>query len=150
FDARPWAIAIVAVVGITLACWVPFIRGLTYSVRQMTEGAERISKGQFDLKLSTARNDEIGQLSDALNRMANQLSGFVYGQKRFLGDISHELSAPLARLNATLGILEERASGPLTRYVEGARSETDHMSGLVHELLHFTKAGLATVAPERR
>jgi two-component system sensor histidine kinase CpxA len=149
FDVRPWIIGSLLVFAITVACWFPFIRSMTRSIRQMTAGAEQIAQGRFDVRLPTARGDEIGQLSDALNRMANQLNGLVYGQKRFLGDVAHELSAPLARLNVSLEILQERVEGPGTRYVEGALSETGHMSQLVHELLHFSKAGLAVAPPER-
>jgi len=148
-DIRPWVIGGLLVLAITVACWFPFIRSMTHSIREMKAGAEQISQGNFNVRLPTSRGDEIGQLSDALNRMAIQLNGLVYGQKRFLGDVAHELSAPLARLNVSLEILQERAAAPAARYVEGAQSETNHMSELVHELLHFSKAGLAEAPPER-
>ena len=72
----------------------------------------RIAQGDFENHLPENRRDEIGQLSVSINRMAERLSGFVTGQKRFLGDIAHELSAPIARIQFALGILEQRASEP--------------------------------------
>jgi two-component system sensor histidine kinase CpxA len=75
--------------------------------------------------------------------MAGRLSGFVTGQKRFLGDIAHELSAPIARIQFALGILDQRAREDQREAVEDLREEIGHMSGLVGELLSFSKAGLA-------
>ena len=144
FDPAPWAAGVLAVSAITLLCWIPLIRGLTSSVRNITAGAERIAAGKFDGRISASRRDEIGQLSDALNRMAAQLSGFVNGQKRFLGDVAHELSAPVARAQVTVAILEDRATDGQRGYIDGLKEEVQHMAGLVTELLHFSKAGLVT------
>ncbi len=148
FDLRPWIFALILLGTVTFTCWAPFIRSLTRSVQEMKAGAEMISCGLFNVNLPITRSDEIGQLSEALNRMAQQLSGFVHGQKRFLGDIAHELSAPLARVQAQMGILEERVPQPLTRYVEGMGAEVTHMSTLVHDLLQFSRAGLAAEPPK--
>jgi two-component system sensor histidine kinase CpxA len=74
--------------------------------------------------------------------MAHRLTGFVHGQKRFLGDIAHELCSPIARIQLALGILEQRADERQKSYVEDVREEVQHMSQLVNELLSFSKAEL--------
>ncbi len=141
FDWRPWLACLAGLAAITLACWIPFIRGLTRSVRQITVAAEQIAEGRFDVKTNVHRRDEIGHLSDALHRMAAQLSGFVTGQKRFLGDIAHELCAPISRAQMAVGILEERAEPSQKRHVDTVQEEVAQMSALVNELLQFSKAG---------
>ena len=98
-----------------------------------------MAHGQFDVRVETNRKDEIGHLGEALNQMAAQLKGFVYGQKRFLGDIAHELSAPLARSQMAMELLSRQTS---SGYAESVKEEVQHMSELVNELLHFSKAGL--------
>jgi two-component system sensor histidine kinase CpxA len=144
FDSRPWLAGLAAIAGITLLCWLPLIRGLTGSVRKITGVAGQIAEGHFDVQTGIHRRDEIGQLNDAIQRMATQLSGFVNGQRRFLGDIAHELCAPLARTRVALGVLEERAEPAHKQYVETVHEEVEHMSGLVNELLQFSKAALAS------
>ena len=64
------------------------------------------------------------------------------GQKRFIGDIAHELGSPLARMQFATSILEERAGKDLAPAVADVREEVQHMSELVSELLAFTRAGL--------
>ncbi len=147
FDSRPWLACLAAIAAITVFCWIPLIRGLTRSVGQITAAAGQIAEGRFDVKTGVHRGDEIGQLNDAIHRMAAQLSGFVTGQRRFLGDIAHELCAPIARTRVALGVLEERAEPAQKQYVETADEEMEHMSGLVNELLQFSKAGLSAQGP---
>ena len=80
--------------------------------------------------------------------MAARLSGFVHGQRRFLGDISHELNSPLARMNFALTILEDRVDEKNRAYVADVKEEVELMSKLVSELLVYSKAGIKTAAAE--
>jgi two-component system sensor histidine kinase CpxA len=142
FHASPWLFWGLVFLAITLLCWIPFIRGLTSSIHKLTAAAGQIAEGNFQVQITTRRTDEIADLGHALTRMATQLNGFVHGQKRFLGDIAHELSAPISRTQAAVSILEERAEAPMQKYVAMLREEVDHISTLVNELLHFSKSSL--------
>jgi two-component system sensor histidine kinase CpxA len=122
--------------------WVPFVRGLTRSIGELTGATERIAEGQFDIQVRARRRDELGRLGHAVNRLAGRLGGFVTGQKRFLADVAHELCSPLARLQVALGILEERADERQRNCVEDLRAEAQEMSRLANELLSLSKAGL--------
>jgi two-component system sensor histidine kinase CpxA len=108
----------------------------------MTLATGRIAEGHFATRVSHRRNDELGILGEAINRMAARLEGFVGGQKRFLGDVSHELCSPLARIQVALGILEQHADERQRAYVQDVREEVEQMSSLVNELLSFSRAGL--------
>ena len=74
--------------------------------------------------------------------MATRLDTHMTGQKRFLGDVAHELCSPLARLQMATGILADQAPKDLQETVADVREEVQQMSALVNELLAFTKAGL--------
>lgn len=113
---------------------------ITYPLARMTEATERIALGDFDVKLDEKRMDEIGRLGKAINHMASRLSRFVTGQKRFLGDIAHELASPIARAQLALGILENKARERDREYVADAIEEIHHMSDIVSELLSFSRA----------
>jgi two-component system, OmpR family, sensor histidine kinase CpxA len=139
FDFKPWLAVAGAVVLIFVLCWVPFIRGMTRAVREMSRVTAHIAEGQFDQQLPEDRRDELGVLASGINQMSRRLSGFVNGQKRFLGDIAHELCAPIARIQFALGILEHRAEDGT---VDDLREEVRQMSSLVAELLSFSKAGM--------
>jgi len=130
------------VILVSVAVWLPFIRGMTRSISQMTQAAGQIAEGRFEVHLADQRRDEIGQLGEAINRMASRLSGFVNGQKRFLSGIAHELCTPIATIQSGLGNLERRAGEHQRAAVADLQEEIEHMSALVNELLSFSRAGM--------
>lgn len=142
FDYTPWLFVAGGVVIFSVLFWLPFVRGITRTISQMTRATEEIAEGRFNGRVAEHRRDELGSLAVAINRMAARLAGFVTGQKRFLGDTAHELCAPIARMQMALGILEQRADEKQKPYVNDAREELQQISGLVNELLSFSKAGL--------
>lgn len=140
FDYVPWLWAGGAVLVISILWWLPFVGGITRAVSQMTRATEQIAEGRFDVNAPERRRDELGRLGAAINRMAARLGGFVAGQKRFLGDASHELCSPIARIQVALGILEQRADPKQKPYLDDLHDEIQQMSQLVNELLSFSKA----------
>lgn len=144
FDPTPWVIVGFGALLFSVLFWLPLVRGVTRSLSQMTRATEQISEGRFEARVDERRGDELGRLGQAINGMAARLSGFVTGQKRFLGDTAHELCSPLARIQVALGILEQRADAKQMAYVNDLREEVEQMSRLVNELLSFSKAGMTS------
>ncbi len=144
FDLTPWLAIGGAAILLTALLWLPLALGINRSISQMTKATERIAEGQFDVRLNERRRDELGALGHAINQMAGRLAGLVGGQKRFLGDVAHELCSPLAKLRVALGILDQRASDQDRQYVTQADDEAGRMAELVNELLSFSKAALGS------
>jgi two-component system sensor histidine kinase CpxA len=142
FDWRLWVGAVAGVIAVSVLCWLPFIRGLTCSIAGLDRATKSMAQGDFDVQVAHRRRDELGDLGEQINRLGTQLGSFVRNQKRFLGDIAHELCAPIARIQFALGILEQKAEDSLRPHVAVLHDEVQEMSGLVNELLQFSKAGL--------
>jgi len=149
FDPKPWLLGGLGLLASSALLWWPFVRSLTRSLAQMRRATERVALGDFAVRVDDRRGDELGQLGGAINAMTGRLEGFVHGQKRFLGDIAHELCSPLARMEMALGILEHRTPPALQERVCDVREEVREMSSLVNELLAFSKAGLQGSATAR-
>jgi len=142
FDYTPWIIGGIVAILFSGLFWFPLVRGITRDVSLMNRATEKIADGRFDARLLIRRGDELGALSDSINQLAARLGGFVTGQKRFLGDIAHELCSPIARIQVALSILEQRADPKQADYLADLREEVEQMSRLVNELLSFSKASL--------
>ena len=123
--------------------WLPFVHRVTKRLRLMTEGAERISEGDFQVNVASSRGDEIGRLSRVIQRMSSRLGVLVDGQKRFLGDTAHELCSPLVRIRMGLGVLEQGLDGASRERLQAVEEEVGELARLVDELLAFSKALLA-------
>jgi len=137
FNPTPYIILASVIVGFSILFWLPFVGGITRSVRQMTAAAEEIAEERFETRVDDRRSDELGRLGAAINHLASRLSGFVGGQKRFLGDILHELNSPLARMQFALSILEDRVDENNLAYVADVKEEVELMSKLVCELITY-------------
>lgn len=141
-NLETWLLAGAAVLALSILFWLPLVRSITHHLRAMTRATERIAEGKFETRVATNRRDELGRLGESVNTMAARLDTLVNGQKRFLGDVAHELGSPLARLQVATEILESRADASLREQVSDVREEVQHMAELVNELLAFTKAGM--------
>lgn len=137
-----WLLAGGGVLALSVLFWLPLVRSITRSIGQLTKATEQIAEGRFETRVTTSRSDELGQLGDSVNRMATRLDAHMHGQKRFLGDVAHELCSPIARLQLATGILSEQAPDQLKPALGDIRDEVQQMGTLVNELLAFTKSGL--------
>ncbi len=140
FDPLPWMVVAAAVIFISVLFWLPLIRSITKPLERMTRAAEEIAKGNFKVAIRERRADEIGRLAATISHMTARLAAFVKGQKRFLGDVSHELGSPVARIQFGLGVLEQRLEGANRERVQDVMEDVDHMAALISELLAFSRA----------
>jgi two-component system, OmpR family, sensor histidine kinase CpxA len=144
FDPKPWLYAGAGVLLISGLLWVPVAFSLTRSLLRIRTATSRIAEGDFAVSVPDAnRGDELGELGRSVNQMAQRLEGYVTGQKRFLGDVAHELCSPIARMQASVGILQQvKADEKQTRYHDKLAKELQHMGALVGTLLSFSKSRL--------
>jgi two-component system sensor histidine kinase CpxA len=151
FDPLPWILVAAVTILISVLLWIPMVRHITRPLARMTVATEEIAKGRFDVSIHEPRADELGRLARAITHMTSRLSAFVKGQKRFFGDVAHELGSPIARIQFGLGALEQRVKGKNRERVIEVMEDVDHMSKLVNELLAFSRADMKsnTVKLER-
>ena len=141
-NPSPWIVLALIILGLSALIWFPFIWNLNKSISKLTSATEQIADENFTIRVDDRRKDEIGRLGKSVNHLAEKLSDFVHGQKRFLGDISHELNSPLARMNWALDLLENKTEDANQKYIESVREEVELMAKLVDELLAYSKAGM--------
>jgi signal transduction histidine kinase len=71
----------------------------------ITQRAARIAKGEFAIRLDPpVRQDEVGQMTQALNDVLNRLHGALEAHRRFASDASHELRAPITAMAGEIDV----------------------------------------------
>lgn len=136
----PWGTLSLVILTLSALLWFPLVRYVTRPLSHMTKATERIACGHFDIRLDERRSDEIGRLGRSINDMAARLDRHVRGQRRFLSDVAHELSSPLARIEIGLGLLENADPPPDPKRLQDVREDARHLSELVSELLSYSRA----------
>ena len=83
-----------------------------------------------------SRGDEFGDLAADINFMVSKTADAIDAQQRLLHDVSHELRAPLARLQASAAIIEQHQ--PENKHVLQIHSDCHRMDQLIQQILNFS------------
>ncbi|MYA60394.1 MAG: HAMP domain-containing histidine kinase, partial [Chloroflexi bacterium] len=111
-----------------------FTRRAFAPMRELTETAERLGKGELDQRVSQNHGGEIGQLASAFNTMASELETAETRRRRLTADIAHELRTPLTNIRGYLEAVKDGVVEPDADTIETLHNETLHLSTLVEDL----------------
>jgi two-component system OmpR family sensor kinase len=125
-------------------------RHLSDPITVLTDAVDKIYKGSMESAVEIKRNDEIGILAGAFNRMGSELQRIETGRKRFISDVSHELKTPLASIKALVEALlaEDTDSAECREYLQDINHEIDRLNGLVVSLLTSARLEEMTLKKE--
>ena len=118
-----------------------FIRTITVPIASLTAMARLIAEGSYGTHVEKEHDDEIGELTDAINDMSQKLSKAERIQTEFISSVSHELRTPLTAITGwseTLGY-DEAIQGDSRRGIEIISREAARLTKMVEELLEFTR-----------
>jgi signal transduction histidine kinase/ActR/RegA family two-component response regulator len=136
-------------------------RSITKPITYVIEGIRECADGNLDCKINMERDDEIGELSAAFDKMTEDLSkaandlNTAYQQlerardraevantakSQFLANMSHEIRTPM---NAVMGFSDLLADGKLSaeqaEFVDAIRTSGRHLLTVIDDILDFTK-----------
>lgn len=121
-------------------------RSLVTPIKNLCSAHRNLAQGNLDTRSNgvALRKDELGQLGQDFDNMAEKISKLLAAQKRLLGDVSHELRSPLARLQIALGL----ASSPqihasdnkdLVRHLERIELEAHRLDDMIGDVLRLSR-----------
>ena len=144
------AVMRITVRGVVLSCIAAFImiyfssRRMTKPLRQMNEAAKVIASGDFEKRIEVKSLDEIGQLAESFNNMAEGLNTQEEGRREFVANISHDLRSPLTSI---IGFLEAMKDGTIPDerreyYLGIVLTECKRLAKIANDLLDISKLDL--------
>lgn len=133
---------VILVMFVSLGASYLLAKRIVRPLQEVTHAAKEMALGNFDTKAEKHHDDEVGHLADTLNFMAEEIQKNDKLKNEFISSISHELRTPLTSIK---GWSETLASGEFqdpeeTRLgIKIISKETDRLTGLVEDLLDFSK-----------
>lgn len=86
-----------------------------------------------------ARNDEIGELAREFDAMAGYVEKTLQARQQLLRDVSHELRAPLARMQVATAILEQQSTQIENPLLGQINRESEQLAKLIDQLLSLSR-----------
>ena len=136
-------LALVLIFAVILYSNLFFIRSIIIPVQQINQTTKKISQGDYSVRIEKKYNDEIGDLADSINQMAEDISATDKMKNDFISTISHELRTPLTSIKGwgeTLAFAENDNEDEITRKgLQVIVHEAGRLEGFVEELLDFSR-----------
>ncbi|QCT01547.1 integral membrane sensor signal transduction histidine kinase [Paenibacillus algicola] len=133
----------IGVTALLLATLIAFVlsKTLVKPIKELQISASRIAAGQFGIRLTWKRNDELGDLGRSVEAMAEELQKRERAEKDFYAAVSHELNTPISAISAFNQLMEEDLRGheELTGYCRQISKNTHRLQHMVDDMLKFSK-----------
>ena len=137
----PLVLPAIILIAVTMFCFL-ITRHITMPLFQLGAAAGRIADGHLDTRVSadvTRRRDEVADLGRDFDRMAERIESLVAGQRRLLGEASHELRSPLSRLTLALSLVKQAPAEEAPEHLERIALETRRLDKLIGQLLTLSR-----------
>lgn len=118
-----------------------FTNSIVNTIWTISRTTNKIAKGDFKTRVIKRSNDEVGELCDAINNMAEELGENERMKNEFISSISHELRTPLTAIKGWAETLESSSNNEeiAQKGLNIIVSEADRLSAMVEELLDFSR-----------
>src|SRR5215210_7450709 len=150
FQSLGLRLLVVLVIGGIFCFWLA--RYVTTPFLKLRTTTNELAEGNLGARVSTKlakRRDEVGELGRDFNSMAERLESMVKAQQRLLGDISHELRSPLARLGVALGLARQRSGPEANGALDRIERESENLNEMISQLLTLTRLESGTDGRKR-
>lgn len=132
-----------AIISVLISIIVIYIFSLKIStpLKKINTAAKEIAGGEFNKRLKIKTKDEIGELAQSFNNMANDLENLEKMRRDFIANVSHELRTPMTSIR---GFIEGVLDGTIEqekqlKYLNIVNEEIKRLNRLVNDLLDLAR-----------
>ncbi|MDD4700197.1 MAG: ATP-binding protein, partial [Oscillospiraceae bacterium] len=128
-------------------------------IKDITEGVEKISTGDFSVQIPEIYSDELGVLAKQINKMASDLEAarkreILEEQRKndFITSIAHDLRTPLTSITGYLGLISAKDGITLDQntmfeYADIAYRKSLRLDTLINNLFDFSRYNFGVINP---
>lgn len=143
-------LAIIIIGILVIAVSILFSRRMTRPIMELARAASAISKGDFKGRVSIKRRDEVGELSDTFNRMAQALETQETLRRKLIADVAHELRTPLGVMRGELeGMIDGIIPNDAAR-LQSLHDETERLKKMVDGIEELNQAEASALSLQKQ
>lgn len=133
---------VVALVGAGVAS-VLLARAMSRPLETLIGTAQALGRGDLSARARLQRQDELGQVGEAFDEMADRLTQLLRSQQELLANVSHELRTPLARIRVALDLAAEGDAATAKDALREIDEDLGELQRLVADVLSMARLDLS-------
>lgn len=135
-----WITAIIAIIVGGIVVYIYSKKSLIEPIDKVTTVAKRLAKGEVNQRLEIKSNNEIGELAESFNIMAESLQQVDENRRIFISNVSHELRSPMTSIK---GFITAILDGVIPKdkeeyYLVIVNDEISRLTRLINDLLDLS------------
>lgn len=142
------ALVVLLFLAVAAGAW-PVVRRLTRRLEALKQGMEAFGAGALHQRVAEEGRDEVAAVAASFNRAAARVETLVRSHQSLLGNASHELRSPLARLKMAVSMLEDAPPVQRERLRQEIHANIAELDALVEEVLLASRLDAAQDALQR-
>lgn len=135
-----WVAIVIAMVISALVVYYFAKRLVIKPLEHINNGARRLAKGEVEKRVEVVSNDEIGELAESFNIMAESIEKSDNITKEFISNVSHELRSPITSIKGFVGGIIDGVipKDKENYYLNIVYDEIGRLARLVNDLLDIS------------
>ena len=146
-DSLIWVGLAILVLGLVAS--YALARSITIPLRNLSQAAEQIARGNFEQRVPIETKDEVGHLAAIFNRMTEVLGTNTKLRRQLLANIAHELRTPLAVIQGHLEGMMDGVIEPSKEQLSSLHEEAIRLNRLIKELRELSLAEVRQLTLEK-
>lgn len=119
-----------------------FLNSIVRPIGEISLAVSQMASGDLSVRIKRFTNDELGELCEKINYMADELSASEQLKNEFISSVSHELRTPLTAIQGWSETILSVGADDSNTVKKGMRvitNETERLANMVEELLDFSR-----------
>jgi len=135
-----WIFSLVAMVFASAVLSLVSKKILINPLAEINNAAKKFASGEVNRRVSMVSKDEIGELANSFNIMAESLEKVENNRRDFISNVSHELRSPITSIKGFIagiidGVIPKDKEG---YYLDRVYSEIKRLTRLINDLLDLS------------
>ena len=116
-------------------------KNISRPIEDIKKATTEISKGNFDIKVSPAKNKTVNEIIENFNKMAEELKSIETLKSDFISNVSHEFKTPLSIIQTYTKAISKPdiAEDTKRRYLEVIDNNIKKLTNLTQNILSLSK-----------
>ena len=135
-----WFFVILTLIILSIVIYAVSDKFIISPIEQVNEVSRKIAKGKVSERVQIDSHDELGELANNFNEMAEAIEKFEMNRREFISNVSHELRSPMTSIKGFIAGILDGIIPPEKEhfYLNKVSDEIERLTRLISDLLDIS------------